>query len=97
VLVRYRQSSLLRKVQLTLTQKKVDFSPLSTGQILPFGAGALLLYTIYGAVYCLYLSPIAGFPGPKLAALTLWYVGYQRSNSKLTTTGTSFIMMYFLS
>lgn len=54
----------------------LEFSPLSIGQIVPLVAGAFLLYTIYGAVYRLYLSPIAGFPGPKLAALTLWYVGY---------------------
>lgn len=34
----------------------------------------VLLYTIYGAIWRLYLSPLAKFPGPKLAALTLWYV-----------------------
>lgn len=30
------------------------------------------LYTIYGAFYRLYLSPIAKFPGPRFAALTFW-------------------------
>lgn len=33
---------------------------------------ALACYTIYGAIWRLYFSPIAHFPGPKLAALTLW-------------------------
>ncbi|ESZ89926.1 hypothetical protein SBOR_9688 [Sclerotinia borealis F-4128] len=37
---------------------------------------SLILYTIYGAIYRLYLSPISKFPGPKLAALTLWYEFY---------------------
>lgn len=39
-------------------------------------ATSLLLYIVIGAVYRLYLSPIAKFPGPKLAALTLWYEFY---------------------
>lgn len=40
------------------------------------GAALVVGYIIYGAVYRLYLSPIAKFPGPKLAALTLWYEFY---------------------
>lgn len=39
-------------------------------------ATALILYAVYGAIYRLYLSPIAQFPGRKLAALTLWYEFY---------------------
>lgn len=30
------------------------------------------LYMIYGAIYRLYLCPIAKFPGPRFAALTFW-------------------------
>ena len=37
---------------------------------------AMVLYIAYGAVYRLYFSPIAHFPGRKLAALTLWYEFY---------------------
>ena len=40
------------------------------------GAGALLLYLVCLAIYRLYLSPVAKFPGPKLAALSLWYEFY---------------------
>ena len=36
----------------------------------------LLFYTVYGAVYRLYLIPVSKFPGPRLAALTFWYEFY---------------------
>ena len=37
---------------------------------------AVLLYAAYGAIYRLYLSPVAKIPGRKLAALTFWYEFY---------------------
>lgn len=40
------------------------------------GIIAFLTYLIGGAIYRLYWSPVAKFPGPKLAALTLWYEFY---------------------
>ena len=35
-----------------------------------------VLYTIYGIIYRLYLSPVAKFPGRKLAGVTFWYEFY---------------------
>lgn len=44
-----------------------------------FGAvGALsiltVVYTVFQGIWRLYFSPISKFPGPKLAALTYWYM-----------------------
>jgi hypothetical protein len=42
-------------------------------------AAAIVVYLIAGAIYRLYFSPVARFPGPKFAALTLWY---QKSSAR---------------
>ncbi|KAF4987439.1 hypothetical protein FDECE_15429 [Fusarium decemcellulare] len=35
-----------------------------------------VVYVVVTCIYRLYLSPLAKFPGPKIAALTPWYNGY---------------------
>lgn len=48
----------------------------SANQLLALSALLLILYTVYGAIYRLYFSPVAKFPGPRLAGLTFWYEFY---------------------
>lgn len=51
----------------------------SSSAFLRFGVVALVASMLYGAalaIYRLYFSPIAHFPGPKLAALTQYYETY---------------------
>lgn len=51
--------------------------PLPTSSLLATGAVATgTLYLLGLAIYRLYISPIAKFPGPRLAALTFWYEFY---------------------
>ena len=38
--------------------------------------GLCFSYVVYGIIFRLHLSPIAKFPGPKWAAVTLWYEFY---------------------
>ncbi|KAF1947457.1 benzoate 4-monooxygenase cytochrome P450 [Clathrospora elynae] len=47
-----------------------------TTTVLLYGALGTALYTLYGVVWRLYISPVAHFPGSKLAAATFWYEFY---------------------
>jgi hypothetical protein len=59
----------------------MSFSDISWQPTISAAIGtALVLYLITGAVYRVYLSPVAKFPGPKLAALTLWYISGSEFN-----------------
>lgn len=55
------------------------FNIASTVPLKAWVGGALGVWTVSTlsvVVYRLYFHPLAGFPGPKLAAITLWYETY---------------------
>jgi hypothetical protein len=56
-----------------LSFNHIDILTTITAHALPIGLASLVLWTIYGVIYRLYLSPISTFPGPKLAALSFWH------------------------
>jgi hypothetical protein len=56
--------------------KDLNIFTLNPASIATAAVGFILLYTASLVFYRLYWSPLAKFPGPKLAAATQWYETY---------------------
>ena len=50
--------------------------PTGTGAYLAMCSAAFIVYVSTTAVYRLFFSPLAAFPGPKMAAASGWYEFY---------------------
>ena len=44
--------------------------------LITYSIAGFLLYLVTLLIYRLYFHPLAKFPGPKIAAATLWFVNY---------------------
>ena len=60
----------------TGAQVLMEKVPTGTGVYLAMCSAAFILYASTTAVYRLFFSPLAAFPGPKMAAATGWYEFY---------------------
>jgi len=60
----------------SIYQIKLIASSAPMGVWISVGLGAWAFALTILGIYRLYFHPLAGFPGPKLAALTLWYETY---------------------
>jgi hypothetical protein len=73
-LVSSSPSSPITTSQLLSVYTMISFFTISAPAALIAAIAACLSYSFAKAVYFLYFSPIAKFPGPKLAAASFWQV-----------------------